>query len=186
MIITVENYLIAGAKIVQIKNSVWFWVKMKDVEKELGLSNLPDLVRKEILGILGVKKRCDKDFKEYKRSLQEITRNMKDSVKEKYIRNDNAEKIIKNCRGVKKCKDGSNKDAKEKQRQNFRVLLGFNERDIFLTKAQSVVDKILETFSREEIFRQYSVLNYKIDLYFVKYNLAVEIDENGHVDRDDD
>ena len=75
---------------------------MGDVEKGLSVKSLSDLVRKEIIGILGVHKRCDKDFKEYKRSLQEITQNMYDSIRDKYIRNDIAEKIIKNCRGVKK------------------------------------------------------------------------------------
>ena len=35
-------------------------------------------------------------------------------------------------------------------------------------------------FSREEISLQHFVLGYKIDAYFVKYKLAVEIDENNH------
>ena len=30
---------------------------------------------------------------------------------------------------------------------------------------------------------QYSVLGYRIDLYFHKYELAVELDELGHADR---
>ena len=30
---------------------------------------------------------------------------------------------------------------------------------------------------------QYSVLSYRIDLYFHKYKLAVEVDELGHADR---
>ena len=32
---------------------------------------------------------------------------------------------------------------------------------------------------------QYSVLNYKIDLYFYEYKLAVEIDENNHQGRNE-
>ena len=105
---------------------------------------------------------------------------MNDNIKDKYIRNDIAEKIIKNCRGVKKTRDNLNKSDKEKQRQNFRLLLGFNEHDIFLTKEQSIINKLLETFSREEISLQHFVLGYKIDAYFVKYKLAAEIDENNH------
>ena len=31
------------------------------------------------------------------------------------------EKIIKNCRGVKKCNDGVNRGDKENQRNNFRA-----------------------------------------------------------------
>ena len=64
------------------------------------------------------------------------------------------------------------------------MLLGFTEHDIFLSKEQSVLNKLLEAFLREEMYQQYSVLNYKIDLYFVKYKLAVEIDEHGHKERD--
>ena len=31
---------------------------------------------------------------------------------------------------------------------------------------------------------QYSTLGYRIDLYFHKYKLAIEVDELGHSDRD--
>ena len=53
-----------------------------------------------------------------------------------------------------------------------------------MTKEQSVLNKLLEAFSREEILLQHPVLGYKIDAYFVKYKLAVEIDENDHALRD--
>ena len=139
---------------------------------------MSDLVRKEINGT-----GCD-DCKKYKRSLQEITGNMYDTMKDKYIRNDMVEKIIKNCRGVKKTKDGADGGDREQQRQNFRQLLGFKEHDMFLTKEQSVLNKLLEIFLREEMYQQYTVLGYKIDLYFVKYKLAVEIDEYSHKERD--
>ena len=48
----------------------------------------------------------------------------------------------------------------------------------------SVLTKIRETFSTEEIIFQYSVLGYKVDAYFLKYRLAIEVDEKGHQDRD--
>ena len=63
--------------------------------KRIMFKNLSEIVRKEIKGILGAN--FDKDFKKYKRSLQEITKNIYDSMKDKYIRNVVAEKIIKNC-----------------------------------------------------------------------------------------
>ena len=69
---------------------------MKDVRDGLGLKNMSDMVIKEINGT-----NCG-DCKKYKSSLQEVTGNMHDSVKTKYIRNDIAEKIIKNHRVVKK------------------------------------------------------------------------------------
>ena len=180
MILTIENFVNAGVKTVRIINKNYFWVKMKDVGDGLGLKNMSDMVIKEINGTS-----CS-DCKNYKKSLQEITNNMHDNMKDKYIRNDIAEKIIKNCRGVKKPKDNSNKNDKEQQRQNFRLLLGFNEHDVFFSKEQSVLNKLIEVFLREEMYQQYNVLGFKIDLYFVKYKLAVEIDEHGHKERDNE
>ena len=133
MILTIENFVNAKIMTVQIKDKKHFWVKMKDVGDGLGLKNMSDMVIKEINGT-----KCN-DCKKYKLSLQEVTKNMDDNMKDKYIRNDIAEKIIKNCRGVKTSKDNVNKSDKEKQRQNFRLLLGFNEHDVFLSKEQSVV-----------------------------------------------
>ena len=43
--------------------------------------------------------------------------------KDKVVKNKLIEKIIKNCRGVKKCNDGINRLDKENQRQNFRTIL---------------------------------------------------------------
>ena len=180
MILTIENFVNAKVMTVQIKGKKHFWVKMKDVGDGLKLKNMSDMVIKEINGT-----RCD-DCKKYKRSLQELTKNMHDSMKEKYIRIDIAEKIIKNCRGVKKTKDNANKSDKEKQRQNFRQLLGFTEHDLFLSKEQSVLNKLLKIFAKEEILLQHFVLGYKIDAYFIEYKLAVEIDEHNHEQRDNE
>ena len=46
---------------------------------------------------------------------------------DKYAKNKLMEKIIKNCRRVKKCNDGVNRLGKEDQRQNIRIYLGFKE-----------------------------------------------------------
>ena len=51
-------------------------------------------------------------------------------------------KITKNCRGVKRCNDGLNKIEKEKQRENFRVLLGFKENDITNREEYSITSQI--------------------------------------------
>ena len=44
------------------------------------------------------------------------------------------EKIIKSYRGVKQCNDGVNRLEKEKQRENFRTILGFEEYDILMSQ----------------------------------------------------
>ena len=67
----------------------------------------------------------------YIKSEYQITKNFKDSNLYKNAKNKLMEKIIKSCRGVKKCNDGVNRLDKEDQRQNFKVLLGFKENEIY-------------------------------------------------------
>ena len=144
---------------------------------------MSDLVRKEIHGIFNTNNTALKQVKKYKRFLQEITKDSMDDSRIKYVRSELMEKIIKNCRGVKECKNDINREEKEKQRENFRILLGFTENDIFLIKEQSVLKSIMDTFEGENMQTQYSALGYKIDLYFHDYKLAIEIDEKGQKDR---
>ena len=55
-----------------------------------------------------------------------------------------------------------------------------------LTKEQSVLKSIMDAFEGKNMQSQYGVLRYKIELYFHKYKLAVEIDKKGHKDRNTD
>ena len=142
---------------------------------------MSDLVREEIQGIYETKNPTKKQVKEYKHSLQETTKDSMYDSKFTYVRNDLMENIIKNCRGVKECKN--DKKEKEKQRENFRIFLDFRENDIFLTKEHSVLKSIMDTYEGENMQTQYIVLGYKIDLYLHDYRLAIEIDEKGHKDR---
>ena len=65
----------------------------------------------------------------------------------------------------------------------FRSKLLFNQYDITLTKEKSVLKPLMDTFEGENIQTQYSVLDYRSDLYFHDYKLAVEVDKKGHKDR---
>ena len=51
-----------------------------------------------------------------------------------------------------------------------------------MTKEQSVLKSIKDAFEEENMQTQYSVLGYKIDLYFHDYKLTIEIDEKGDKD----
>ena len=42
------------------------------------------------------------------------------------------------------------------------------------------------TISAKKIICSFEVLSYRIGLYFHEYKLAIEIDKNGHIDRDID
>ena len=54
------------------------------------------------------------------------------------------------------------------------------------TKEQTVINLIKDAFEGENMQTQYTVLGYRIDLYFHKYKLAIEVDELGHNDRSAD
>ena len=47
-------------------------------------------------------------------------------------------KIIKNCKGVKKCNDGINRMQKDKEEKDFRIILGFKENHIYERKEYSI------------------------------------------------
>lgn len=51
-------------------------------------------------------------------------------------------------------------------------------------KETDSISKIIKVFKNEKIKFQYTVLKYKIDLYFLEYKLAIECDENNHKNRD--
>ena len=46
-----------------------------------------------------------------------------------------------------------------------------------------MLTKVKRSFEGENMETQYSVLGYRIDLYFHEYKIAIEIDQNGHSNR---
>ena len=55
-----------------------------------------------------------------------------------------------------------------------------------MTQEQSILSKLATLFAAEEIILQHNVLDFRIDAYFSKYKLAVEVDEQGHRDKNID
>ena len=53
---------------------------------------------------------------------------------------------------------------------------------MIITKEQTVLRSIKDTFEGEDMQTQYTVIGYRIDLYFHKHKLAIEVDELGHAD----
>ena len=78
-------------------------------------------------------------------------------------------KVIMKCRTDESC--------------NLKKKLGFRLHDVINTKEQTVLKSIKDAFEGEDMQTQYSVLGYKIDLYFHKHKLETEVGELGHVDR---
>ena len=54
------------------------------------------------------------------------------------------------------------------------------------TKEQIIINSIKDTFEGEDVQTQYTVIGYRIDLYFRKYKLAIEVDKLGHNDKNID
>ena len=61
--------------------------------------------------------------------------------------------------------------------------LGFKLHDVINTKEQTIINSIKDTFEGENIQTQYSVLDYRFDLYFHEYKLAIEVDELGYTSK---
>ena len=131
------------------------WLNEKHIEEQLGHKNLPAITNK-----------YDKIYKKHRYELVD------EPIKQpnrRFLRSDLALKIIMGCRTDESC--------------SFKRNLRFKLHDVINTKEQTVLNSIKDTFEGEDMQSQYKVLGYRIDLYFRKYKLAIEVDELGHADR---
>ena len=74
-------------------------------------------------------------------------------------------------------------DCRTDESCHLKRKLGFTIHDVINTKEKTVINSIKDVFEGEDMQTQYTVLTYRIDLYFHKYKLAIEVDELGHNDR---
>ena len=125
------------------------------MDKKLDVKNIFNLVYREIKDKFKDKKRTEKQVKKYKRHGSEFIKN----VKQIYAHEDVAVPVIMS---------GRSPEAIE-----FRSRLGFTQYGITLKKESSVLKSIMETFLGKNMETQYSVLNYRMDLYFHDYKLAI-------------
>ena len=188
VVITVQAYKNAEVHTITAKNKKIILGKNVKYERVKSIKNIYDLARKEICGIFETKSFTEEQKRKYIRTEiskisnnKEISKILTDNSKLKYARSDLMEKIIKNCRGVKKCNDGINRTRKEGQGENFRILLGFKESDIMNREEHTVTSQIEQVFANEKIKPQYYIA-----LYFPEHKLAVEVDEKAHLDRNED
>ena len=130
------------------------WLNEKPIEKKLSHKNLPAITNK-----------YDKIYKKHRYELVD------EPIKQpnrRFLRSDLALKIIMGCRTDESC--------------SFKRNLRFKLHDVINTKEQTVINSIKDAFEGEDMQTQYSVLGYRIGLYFHKYKLAIEVDELGHAD----
>ena len=105
----------------------------------------------------------------YKKCRYELVNKPKYQPNRRFLLSDLALKVIMDCRTDESC--------------NLKRNLGFKLHDVINTKEQTVLESIKNAFKGKDMQTQYSVLGYRIDLYFHKYKLAIEVDQLGHADR---
>ena len=125
------------------------WLNEKHIEEKLGHKNLADITNK-----------YDQMYKSHR---HELLNNPKKQSNRRFLRSDLALKIIMNCRTDESC--------------DLKKNLGFKLHDVMNTKEQTVLESIKDAFEGEDMQTQYSVLGYRIDLYFHKHKLAIEVDD---------
>ena len=128
----------------------------KNIEEKLGHKNLPVVTNKY--------------NKIYKKGRYELVGKPIKQLNRRFLHIDLALKIIMGCRTDKSC------SLKKKNLQ-------FKLHDVVNTKEQTIINSVKAAFEGENIQTQYSVLGYRIDLYFHEYKLATEVDELGHAGR---
>ena len=134
------------------------WLNEKQIEEELDHKNMRVTKVKYL-----------SDHRKHRHELVDAPKKQPNRI---FIRNELPTKVIMDCRTTTAHK--------------FRARLGFKQYDAILTKEQSVLTKIKSSFGRENMQTQYSVLGYRIDLCFHDYELAIEIDVNGHSEKNID
>ena len=72
-------------------------------------------------------------------------------------------------------------DCRTDESCNLKRNLGFKLHDVIITKEQTVLNSIKDAFEGEDMKTQYSILGCRIDLYFHKDKLAIEVDELGQL-----
>ena len=105
----------------------------------------------------------------YKKRRNELVNNPKKQSNRRFLHSNLALKIIMDCRTDKSC--------------NLKRKLGFKLLDVINTKEQTVLNSLKDAFEGEDMQTQYSILGYRIDLYFHEYKLAIEVDKLWHGDR---
>ena len=131
------------------------WLNQKHIEEQLGLKNISSITNKY--------------YEEYKKCKCEMIDEPNKQPPRRFLRNDLPLKIIMSCRTNESC--------------SFKRNLGFRLHEVINTKEQTVINSIKDVFEGEDMQTQYTVIGYRIDLYFHEYKLAIEVDELGHADR---
>ena len=142
------------------KNILELWLKMSNIEIQLGHSNIADVVLKRIRKHLGKKTKY-------------ITKEEKEQCK-CYFENKKGVFIIeKLARDIIAC-------CKLPEAIELRKKLGYNHDDIMIREETSIAEKIVKLFPNENIILNKKINDRKPDIWFKDYDCIVEVDEGNH------
>lgn len=121
------------------------------------------------------------EYKDYSKSINNLLNEYKKKVTIKEDNKPPRSYIYLTLDGLKHLVINSRKTNSIKLAQELNI-------DVHNTKFECLesqtLQKIKNVFKGENMIEQYQILTYRIDLYFVDYNLCIECDERGHNDRD--
>ena len=111
--------------------------------------------------------KCNPEKQKYR---QELMPNAEYQRCRVFVQNDLVEKRIKSCR------------KSRKKFLEFKKMLGLDP-DVVTCDSQDIISALQVAFEGEVILTQYCIENKRIDAYFSKYKLGIEIDEYNHEGR---
>ena len=133
----------------------YFWVNRKDLEVQSDVANLVQIAK------------CDSEKQKYR---QKLTPNAEYQRCRVFVRNDLVERKIKSCR------------KSSKRFLEFKKKLGLDP-NVVTYDEQDIISALQVAFEGEIILTQYCIKNKRIDAYFSKYKLGIEVDEYNHEGR---
>ena len=145
-----------------------------DLNKRWGGKNIYDLIDKEIKGKYQAKNMNELTKQQIRKYKIDRARLFKDSKHSMYVYEDIAIGIIMQSR------------LSDLKTIKFRADLRFNQISLKVKKEQSVAIPLLKAFSAEKIELQHKILKnerIRTGMYFYESKFVVEIDEKGHIDR---
>ena len=134
----------------------YFWVNRKDLEVKSDVTNWAQIFDK-----------CDPEKQKYR---QELTPNAEYQQCRVLVRNNLVERKIKSCR------------KSSKRFLEFKKKLGLDP-NLVTCDEHNIISALQVAFKGEIILTQYYIKNKRIDAYFSKYKLGIEVDENNHESR---
>ena len=133
----------------------YFWVNRKDLEVQSDVANLVQIAK------------CDSEKQKYR---QKLTPNAEYQRCRVFVRNDLVERKIKSCR------------KSSKRFLEFKKKLGLDP-NVVTCDEQDIINTLQIVFEGEIILTQYCIKNKRLDAYFSKYKLGIEVDEYNHEGR---